>query len=98
MADMRTLATPGSQDLVKFQEVVKENEQIIGPLTALSSAQGVNLMTFEVGALPDDDHVAQLATYTGAQPPAKDGSVVVCTGTCLVANAVQQVVAYRKTP
>ena len=97
-ATTQTLSTPGSQDLATFQTVVQQQEQIFGPLTALSSAAGNNLMTFTIGTSPDDNHLAQLATYSGATPPARAGFSVACTGSCLVSSGVQQVVAYRVTP
>jgi len=97
-ATTQTLQTPGSQDLPTFQTAVQQQEQIFGPLTALSSASGNNVMTFTIGTSPDNNHLAQLAPYTGTTPPAKPGFAVVCTGSCLVSNAVQQIVAYRATP
>jgi hypothetical protein len=93
----RQEATPGSQDLSTFQTVVQQQEGIFGPLTALSSSGSNNVMTFQVGPSPDASHRATLATYTD-HPPAKGGYDLVCVGSCLVSGAIQQVVAYRKTP
>ena len=93
----QTEKTPGSQDLPTFQTVVQQQEGIWGPLKALASKGTDNLMTFSIGTSPDDAHRAVLETYSGS-PPAKPGSVLVCSGKCLVGGKAQQVAAYRKTP
>jgi hypothetical protein len=96
--DTETQAFPGSQDLAALQTFVQQQEQIFGPLKSLASANGNNIVTWTIGTSPDAGHLAQLSAYTGAAPPPKAGFTIVCSGTCLVSNAVQQVAAYRKTP
>lgn len=93
----RQRAAPGSQDLSTFQNTLRQQEQIFGKLTALSSQDGDNIMTFEIGQSPDDDHQIELATYEGSDPPEKSGKEVVCVGKCLVSNALCDVAAYRPT-
>lgn len=89
------VSTPGSQTLAELQVVVRQQEQIFGPLIALGTDGANTTMTFDVGTSPAEG--PELATYTGATPPARPGFAVVCTGDCLVVSAPAKVVAYRKT-
>ena len=90
-------ATLGSQDLPTFQTVVQQNEQILGPLMALSSSGDKNIMTFTIDTSPDLRHQITLAAYTD-HPPAKPNMVLVCVGNCIVSGKAQPVAAYQPTP
>ncbi len=89
--------TAGSQDLPTFQTVVQQQEQIFGPLMALSSSGDKNVMTFTIDTSPDKTHQITLVAYTG-HPPAQPNMVLVCVGNCIVSGKAQSVAAFRPTP
>jgi hypothetical protein len=89
--------TPGSQDLATFQTVVQQQEQIYGPLTAIGTSGANNSMSFQFGTSPDAAHLATLAVYTDHPAPVA-GTVLVCSGQCLVKGVATNVAAYRKSP
>jgi hypothetical protein len=93
--DTKTVETPGSQTLAKFQEVVQQNEGIFGPLKALGKNKQNNTITLDVGSTPNNRAI--LETYEGDKPPTKDGFDSVCSGDCLVEGKAAKVAAYRKS-
>lgn len=90
-----TVKTPGSQSLQQFQTVVRQNEEIFGPLKALAHEGTFNLITYERGDSPAKGPV--LATYTGGTPPEKPDRALICVGDCLVESKAAKVAAYRPT-
>ncbi len=93
--DKETIETLGTQSLGVFQTVVRQNEEIFGPLVGLGKKDQYNTITLCIGTSPEPDKLAVLETYASDAPPDKAGYELICSGECLVDGKPAKVAAYR---
>ena len=84
----------GTLALSDFETVLRQQEQVLGPLIALAISGTDNLATFERLDPVADDRLVVLETYD-TTPPQKTGHALVCAGVSLVGGLRRQVAAYR---
>ena len=101
MASPQVVKASGMLPLSDLQKVVQQNEQILGPLTALGNAQDLDgtkftLLTLDMAqAPPDDTHLAVLGPCVGGTAPPRAEHTVICTGECYIIGQLQTLAAYR---
>lgn len=90
----RIFVVAGTESLANLQTIIRQNENIVGPLVALSPWQDRDtVLTLEVGAAPGG--LISLLQTAGAAPAPQPGHQLVCIGDCYVGGAIIRVAAYR---
>jgi hypothetical protein len=80
-------------DLATLQEIVKQDETMLGPLVAIYGDSGQSAFLYDVDPGPvDDDKVVTLQLSTA---PALMGQHLVCQGTAFISNSLQALSAFR---
>ena len=87
----------GRKTKSELQTIIQQQEGLFGPLAKLDSANGYTIVTLTVGRSPDKGKRVVLEIFDGPHPPGKAGYKIVCSGKCLIASALTQIVAYRAT-
>ncbi len=90
----RTVHSDGSFDLATFQTNVQQQEEIFGPLLAMSTTGQDNELVLEIASAPSNRAVLEKIDSDAA--PEKPGHRVICTGNVFVNRSKQSLAAYRK--
>ncbi len=88
-----TVATQPDVTLGKLQTIVQQQEEILGPLKQIRTANGRNVLEFEVQARPESGVILRLSEKI-PPVPAK-GYVLVCHGDCFISGKQKYVAAFR---
>jgi hypothetical protein len=101
MPSPKTVKAQADLSLENLRITVQQQEELLGPLTALDNATDLDgthysILTFDMDQNPPDKtHLAVLGLCVGGIAPARPNYTVVCTGTCYVTGQLQAIAAYR---
>ncbi|HEY4941373.1 MAG TPA: hypothetical protein VII56_08085 [Rhizomicrobium sp.] len=91
MAYPKTVSVPSSFSLAAFNQVVQQQEQVLGQLVLLGNDGSSNLLSFDMDKDPPAKPVT-IQAATDAEPP---GTQKVITGVCFIQGQLTDVIGIR---
>ncbi len=94
MSEPATIGVAKNTSLADLNTIVAENEDSLGPLTAIGNDSNQTLLTFDTDAASPANH-AVIAADSGGAPDVPAGSSKICSGAVFLGGALTSATASR---
>jgi hypothetical protein len=95
MSDIATIGADKTLDLASLNVWIAQQEQLLGPLTAIGDGGDDTAASFDMAQPPVSHDFTQLSLRLGADCVVPPGHVLVCQGEAYVGGALMQFCALR---